>query len=118
MFPSDLHAAARIWFERGGAVVLGEQEAVLLDALEQSHSIKDAAKAAGISYRTAWARLQSMQHALGAPVVQSRAGGPGGGGTLLTDDTRTMLRLYTDVRRRLDECVALEFRDATSNRLS
>lgn len=116
MLPSDLHVAARVWFERGGAVVLGEREAVLLGALEQSHSIKDAAKAAGISYRTAWARLQSMQHALGAPVVRSRAGGPGGGGTLLTDDTRTLLRLYTDVRRRLDERVAVEFREAVDRR--
>ena len=114
MLPSDLHTVARIWFERGGAVVLGEREAVLLGALEQSHSIKDAAKTAGISYRTAWARLQSMRRALGAPVVRSHAGGPGGGGTLLTDDTRALLRLYTDARGRLDERVAVDFRGAVS----
>ena len=116
MLPSDLRTVARIWFERRGALVMGEREAVLLGALEQSHSIKDAAKTAGVSYRTAWARLQSMQRALGAPVVRSHAGGLGGGGTLLTDDTRTLLRLYTDVRRRLDERIALESRDAPAGR--
>ena len=114
MLPADLHVVAKIWFEREGATVLGEREAVLLGALDRAHSIKEAAKAAGISYRTAWARLQSMQHALGAPVVRSHAGGPGGGGTLLTDDTRTLLRLYIDVRRRLDERAAVAFRAAAA----
>jgi molybdate transport repressor ModE-like protein len=48
------------------------------------------------------------------PVVRSHAGGPGGGGTLLTDDTRALLRLYTDARGRLDERVAVDFRGAVS----
>jgi molybdate transport system regulatory protein len=116
MLPSDLSAVARIWLERRGAVLLGEREAVLLGAIDRSHSIKQAAKAAGVSYRTAWARLQSMQHTLGSPVVQSRAGGPGGGTTQLTDDTRALLQLYGDLSRRLGERAAADFREAVATR--
>ena len=66
------------------------------------HSIKDAAREAGISYRTAWGAIQMMEQAFGRPVVESRAGGPGGGGTTLTDECHELLRSYQDMRRRLD----------------
>jgi molybdate transport system regulatory protein len=114
MLPTDLSAVARVWLERRGTAVLGEREAALLGAIERARSIKEAAKAAGISYRTAWACLQSMERSLGTPVVRSRAGGPGGGVTTLTDDTRTLLRLYTDVRRRVDAQAATEFKSAVA----
>ena len=115
MFPSDLDVMARVWFQREGEYLLGEREAALLGAIEQSRSIKEAAKTTGISYRTAWAALQAMERALGAPVVHSRAGGPGGGATTLTDDTRALLRLYDGVRRRVEEFVQAEFRAALTH---
>lgn len=117
MLPSDLRAVAQIWFQRQGSTILGEREATLLDAIDASHSIKEAAKTAGISYRTAWACIQTMERSLGAPVVRSRAGGPGGGATTLTDDTRELLRLYSSVRTRVSENVGTEFRAATSRAL-
>jgi molybdate transport repressor ModE-like protein len=44
-----------------------------------------------------------MEQALGRPMVVSRAGGPGGGATTLTDECRRLLALYQDLRRRLEE---------------
>ena len=75
-------------------------------------SIKEAAKSVGISYRTAWARLQEMERALGHPVVRYRAGGPGGGATALTDETRRLLRLYGEVCARSVADVEREFQAA------
>ncbi len=46
-----------------------------------------------------------MEQALGRPMVVSRAGGPGGGATTLTDECRELLAVYKDLRRRLDDAV-------------
>ena len=74
-----------------------------IEAVDRVRSIKDAASEAGISYRTAWSMIQQMEEALGRPMVVSRAGGPGGGATTLTDECRQLLGLYQNLRRRLDE---------------
>ena len=99
---TDLVPRANITLTRRGIPVMGEREARLLEAVERVHSIKDAAREAGISYRTAWGAIQLMERAFGRPVVESRAGGPGGGGTTLTVECQRLLRSYQEMRRRLD----------------
>ncbi len=109
---ADLAPRATIWFERQGSYLLGDQESRLLEAIDRVGSIKEAAKAAGISYRTAWARLQEMERALGHAVVKSRAGGPGGGATVLTEETRALVRFYGEVRARSVADVERDFQTA------
>jgi molybdate transport system regulatory protein len=104
-FP-DLIPRASVTLTKRGENVIGEREARLLDAVDRVRSIKDAATEAGISYRTAWSAIQQMEQALGRPMVVSRAGGPGGGATTLTDECRQLLSLYQDLRRRLEETLA------------
>src|SRR5712671_3216368 len=101
-FP-DLVPHAVVTLGKRGITVIGEREARLLDAVDRVRSIKDAASEAGISYRTAWSAIQQMEQALGRPIVVSRAGGPGGGATTLTDECRQLLSLYHDLRRRLED---------------
>jgi molybdate transport system regulatory protein len=105
LFP-DLIPHAQVTLTRRGATVIGEREARLLDAVDRVRSIKDAASEAGISYRTAWSSIQQIEQALGRPMVVSRAGGPGGGATTLTDECRQLLGLYQDLRRRLEETLS------------
>lgn len=102
LFP-DLVPHAVVTLTKRGATVIGEREARLLDAVDRVRSIKDAASEAGISYRTAWSAIQQMEQALGRPMVVSRAGGPGGGATTLTEESRHLLGLYQDLKRRLEE---------------
>jgi len=104
-FP-DLIPHALVTLTKRGVAVIGEREARLLDAVDRVRSIKDAAAEAGISYRTAWSAIQQMEQALGRPMVVSRAGGPGGGATTLTDECRRLLASYQDLRRRLEEILA------------
>ncbi|HKC41160.1 MAG TPA: LysR family transcriptional regulator [Gemmatimonadales bacterium] len=99
---TDLVPRANVTLMRRGVPVLGEREARLLEAIARVHSIKDAAREAGISYRTAWGAIQLMERAFGRPVVESRAGGPGGGGTTLTDECQQLLRSYQEMRRHLE----------------
>lgn len=101
-FP-DLVPRATVTLMRRGVPVIGEREARLLEAVERVRSIKDAAAAAGISYRTAWSAIQHMEKAIGRPVVTSRAGGPGGGATTLTEECRRLLAVYQELRRGVEE---------------
>jgi molybdate transport system regulatory protein len=105
---SDIVARSRVWLERAGGYVLGQPEARLLEAIERTGSIKDGAQEAGMSYRTAWARVRDMEQALGRPIVRSRAGGPGGGSTTLTADAQRLMRIL----REIDRGVADALRDA------
>ena len=102
MISTDLVPKAHVWLERHGAYLLGDREAGLLEAVERTGSLKEGAKTTRVSYRTAWARLQAMERVLGKPLVRSRAGGPGGGATALTDDSRELVRLHEELRRRVE----------------
>lgn len=104
-FP-ELVPHAVVTLTKRGVSVIGDREARLLNAVDRVRSIKDAAAEAGISYRTAWSAIQQLEQALGRPMVVSRAGGPGGGATTLTDECRQLLALYQDLRRRLEEILA------------
>jgi len=104
-FP-ELVPHAVVTLTKRGVSVIGDREARLLNAVDRVRSIKDAAAEAGISYRTAWSAIQQLEQALGRPMVVSRAGGPGGGATTLTDECRQLLALYQDLRRQLEEILA------------
>jgi len=102
----DLVPHVLVTLTKRGVAIIGEREARLLEAVDRVRSIKDAAAEARISYRTAWSAIQQMEQALGRPMVISRAGGPGGGATTLTDECRRLLASYQDLRRRVEEILA------------
>ncbi len=103
MMLTDLAPRASVWFERGGTYLLGDAEVRLLEAIERTGSIKEAARVVGMSYRTAWARVQQLERALGTPAVESRAGGPRGGRSTLTGEARELVMRHADLRRRVVE---------------
>ena len=57
----------------------------LLIAIQDCGSISAAAKEVGISYKTAWDRIDSMNNLSEKPLVVRSAGGAQGGGTVLTE---------------------------------
>ncbi|MCG8415590.1 MAG: TOBE domain-containing protein [Pseudomonadales bacterium] len=61
------------------------RQITLLQAVKSCGSISSAAKQVGISYKTAWDRLNAMNNISDKPIVNRAAGGPRGGGTRLTD---------------------------------
>lgn len=69
----------------------------LLEAIDKTGSINRAARTAGYSYKGAWLLLDSAANLASQPLVESGAGGKGGGGSRLTQAARTLL----DAWRRL-----------------
>ncbi|WP_160153688.1 TOBE domain-containing protein [Microbulbifer sp. ALW1] len=86
-----------------GSLALGDngkpsfatQQAQLLRAIAECGSISAAAKSVGISYKTAWDRIDAMNNLASAPLVVRSAGGSQGGGTALTQMGAKVLKGFT-----------------------
>ena len=74
------------------------QQIQLLQSIEQCGSITKAAKNAGISYKTAWDRINMMNNLSDKPLVIRCAGGYGGGGTKLTELGKELLRGFSELQ--------------------
>ncbi len=66
----------------------------LLGALQQTGSINRAARAAGLSYKGAWLLLESACNLANEPLLETAAGGAGGGGTRLTAAALELLQAW------------------------
>jgi len=70
----------------------------LLQAVADTGSITAAAKLAGVSYKTAWDRLERLNNLSKQPVVQRSAGGSKGGGSILTAYGEKMLNGFRQLQ--------------------
>jgi len=90
-----VRARGKFWLEsEDGRYLMGPRTLRLLLAIEETGSLKAAARAAGFSYRAAWSRLREVETALGFALAVSQSGGEGGGGTRLTEAGRDFLSRY------------------------
>jgi molybdate transport system substrate-binding protein len=94
----DWEVAVRIWIERRGKTLLGEELADLLSAIEQTNSISAAARLLGISYRHAWKLVDQGNTAAGEPLVLAAVGGVNGGGAQLTQRGKLSLDVFDQLR--------------------
>lgn len=77
----------------GSRGVLSPALLAMLRAIRDTGSLTAAAEAEGVTYRTAWLRAARANRAWGAPLVERRRGGRGGGGAFLTPQGEAVLAL-------------------------
>jgi len=70
----------------------------LLQAIGESGSISQAAKLTGISYKTAWDRINAMNNMSEGPLVIKTTGGSNGGGTELTTLGRKVIEGFLAIQ--------------------
>lgn len=80
----------------------GRDEIELLVQIDRTGSISEAARRIGISYRTAWLRVDSVRSSLGMEVLVTRPGGRGGGGSSLTAPARRLVKAFHSETRAID----------------
>ncbi len=85
----------RIDLATGGRI--GPGKVALLEAIGQTGSISAAGRAMKMSYRRAWQLVEDLNHTVRHPVVETAAGGAGGGGARLTDAGRRLVQQYRAV---------------------
>ncbi|MEX0957489.1 MAG: LysR family transcriptional regulator [Rhizobiaceae bacterium] len=90
----------RIDFEDGGRI--GPGKIALLEKIAETGSISSGARAMGMSYKRAWDLVDETGRLLGAPVVETRAGGARGGGAQLTPAGERVLERF----RAIEEAAA------------
>lgn len=83
---------------KNGTFILGEGRARILELIDRTGSISDAAKEMKMSYRHAWGVVKQIERALGEPVVCTHRGGERGGGTELSDVGKELLKTYYELK--------------------
>lgn len=73
---------------------IGPGKVAVLEEIARSGSISAAGRALRISYRRTWELVEDLNATLGAPVVQTAAGGSGGGGASLTELGQAVVSRY------------------------
>lgn len=80
----DLASGARI----------GPGKVAVLEEIARSGSISAAGRALHMSYRRTWELVEDLNRTLGTPVVETAAGGSGGGGAVLTRAGKAVVERY------------------------
>ena len=80
-----------LFLQQGEQQSFSQNQIALLGAIVSAGSISGAARLIGISYKTAWDRIDAMNNLSTKPLVIRSAGGAKGGGTELTEFGRQVL---------------------------
>ena len=102
----------KLWVEQDGKLVLSDYRVRLLSLIEETGSLADAAEALHLSYRRAWGKVREIEENLGVKLVESAAGGAGGGGSRLTPEGRRYVELYQRFHDAMNRDLDEEFRQA------
>ena len=73
---------------------IGPGKVAVLEAIARSGSISAAGRALRMSYRRTWELVEDLNRSLGTPVVETAAGGSGGGGAVLTRAGKAIVERY------------------------
>jgi molybdate transport system regulatory protein len=73
---------------------IGPGKVAVLEEIAHSGSISAAGRALRMSYRRTWELVEDLNRTLGTPVVETAAGGSGGGGAVLTRAGKAIVERY------------------------
>ena len=92
----------RVWIDVGSGAALTEAAADLLEQIEATGSLSEAARRLRFSYRRAWMVLDAANRRWPSPLVITATGGKKGGGAKLTPAGRAALSAYRDLQIQLE----------------
>lgn len=97
--PKKLVVESRFWLSSGEHSLCGRGRIELLERIDETGSIRQAALAMGMSYRAAWDAVDAMNQRAGKTLITRKTGGVRGGGAELSEDGRKLIALYHDIER-------------------
>ncbi len=99
-----MKSKSKIWLGVEDEVVYGDGRQVLLKAIEQTGSIRQAASKLGMSYRAAWGKIKATEERLGIELVSKKAGGTDSG-TVLTENGKEFMRKFDAFKQEANQSV-------------
>lgn len=94
MTKDPLLVRSNIWLTRGERSLGGRGRVELLEKIQQTGSIRQAAALMGMSYRVAWQAIEALNELADAPVVDRSVGGRGGGGAVVNEQGQRLIRAF------------------------
>lgn len=107
----ELEPRLKLWVEKDGNLVLSDYRVRILQLIDETGSLSEAAERMGLSYRRAWGKVREIEQNLGLSLVDSEVGGAGGGGSKLTPEGQRLVALYQRFRRRMEGDLGREFHE-------
>jgi molybdate transport system regulatory protein len=101
---AELRPRVKVWLEAEHEVVVCRRMVELLQAVDETGSIKEAAGRVGRSYRHVWDQIKGAESALAARLVQTHVGGRGTQRSELTPLARDLMSCFSELR---EEVLAL-----------
>lgn len=89
----------KFWLEYGDHLAMSDYRLQLLESIDETGSLAEAAQRMELSYRRAWGKVRDLENNLDMKLVESFAGGAGGGGSRLTSEGRDMIQRYKEFTR-------------------
>ncbi len=102
---------ALIKVDFGNELKLGAGKVRLLELVLDEGSISAAARKMNMSYRRAWLLMDELNHMFGRDVIETAAGGSGGGGAKVTEFGIQVILVFRDLEN--DANVLVQKRIAT-----
>ncbi len=102
---TDYQVNGRIWVEKNGELYLGWGRVLLLERVDELHSIAAAARSMKLGYRNAWLWIDAMNRLAPTPLVEKSTGGEKGGYSRLTDEGKQAVDQYKELRKRFLEFI-------------
>ncbi|MEE2709066.1 MAG: LysR family transcriptional regulator [Gemmatimonadota bacterium] len=105
-------AKSKLWIERkDGVLVLSDWRVDLLERIEQTGSLTQAAREMDVPYRTACYKLKQVECNLGVKLLEMHSGRSKGGSSRLSIAGRDYLEKYRDFREGFDQVVTERFKE-------
>ena len=94
-----LRLAVQLRIFSGEEKCFGPGVATLLERVQSTHSLRQAAISMEMAYSKAWRMIKTAEENLGFALLTSVTGGKGGGGAVLTDAGQQFLDTYRTFER-------------------
>ncbi|RZF54560.1 LysR family transcriptional regulator [Acinetobacter halotolerans] len=95
-------------------IAFGPGKAELLEAIQRTGSISQAAKSMSMSYRRAWQLVETMNQCFHSDLVETQTGGTHGGGAMVTELGQLVLNKFRIMEQLAIQAVESEFEELSS----
>jgi len=90
----------KLWIESNGKRFFGPGPVELLEYIDQTGSINQAAKKMKLSYKKAWEIVNNLNTMTAQPLVITATGGERGGGSSISEEARQLISYHRSLRKR------------------
>jgi molybdate transport system regulatory protein len=97
---SHYEVRGTLWIECEKERFFGPGRVELLQRIDQTGSIRQAAADMGMSYKKAWEMISVVNEQAIRPLVVAKVGGEKGGGSVITDEARELITFHAQLRER------------------